>query len=140
MTDEQTTAEAVASYVTGGPEQLLEAITRITLFETDAQTEFEAEPDVFRWFFHRHPNAVAIRLAHAVDSTAPQHAGTVIWHSEQPKATLAKAALRAFDALVADLGEVGYEAQWGRPFPRHELEAFRAAWRTNRVSDDSAAS
>ncbi|WP_409187001.1 hypothetical protein F9C11_29685 [Amycolatopsis sp. VS8301801F10] len=83
VTDEQTTAEAVTSYVTGGPEQLLEAITRITLFETDAQTEFEAEPDVYRWFFHRRLNAVAIRLVHAVDLTAPQHAGTLIWHSQR---------------------------------------------------------
>ncbi|MGW7532428.1 hypothetical protein [Amycolatopsis sp. NPDC054798] len=130
VTDQHTSAEAVASYVTDGPEQLLRAVARITLYETDTQAEFEAEPDVYRWFFRRDANTVAIRLVHAADSRTPQHDGTLIWHSEQPTATLAKAVLRAFDTLVADLSEAGYQTQWGRPFPRHELEALRAAWRT----------
>ncbi|MFD2473494.1 hypothetical protein [Amycolatopsis silviterrae] len=133
MIADHASAEAVASYVTDGPEQLLLAVARITLHETNAQAEFEAEPDVYRWSFHRHANTVAIRLVHAADSTTPQHAGRLIWHSEQPTATLAKAVLRAFDTVVYDLSEAGYQSQWGRPFPRHELEALRAAWRTTRA-------
>ncbi|WP_216216903.1 hypothetical protein [Amycolatopsis aidingensis] len=128
--DEHTSAEAVASYVTGGPEQLLRAVARIILYETDTRAEFEAEPTVYRWFFHRRANTVAIRLVQAADSETPEHAGRLIWQSQQPTTALARAVIRAFDTVVDDLGEVGYQTQWGRPFPRHELEALRAAWRT----------
>ncbi|WP_328649103.1 hypothetical protein OHS58_18020 [Amycolatopsis sp. NBC_00348] len=37
--------------------------------------------------------------------------------------------LRAFDTVADDLGEAGYQTRWGRPFPRHELEGLRTAWR-----------
>lgn len=130
VSDDHTSAEAVVSYVTDGPEQLLSAVSRIVLYETDTQAEFEAEPTVYRWFFQRHGDTVDIRLVEAADSRTPEHAGNLIWHSRQPITTLAWTVIRAFDAVAADLGEVDYQTQWGRPFPRHELEALRAAWRT----------
>lgn len=130
VTDDHTSAEAVASYVTDGPEQLLRAVARILLYETDTQAEFEAEPTVYRWFFHRDGTMVTIRLVEAADSKAPEQAGTPIWRSRQPTTTLARAVIRAFDTVAHDLGEVGYQTQWGRPFPRHELEVLRSASRT----------
>lgn len=129
--DDHTGAEAVASYVTDGPEQLLRAVTGVVLYETETQAEFEAEPTVYRWFFRRDGDTVAIRLVQAADSKAPEQAGNLIWHSRQPATTLARSVIRAFDTVVDDLGEVDYQTQWGRPFPLHELEALRTAWRTN---------
>jgi hypothetical protein len=41
-------AEAFASYVTDGPEQLLTAVTNIARHETSTHAEFEAEPAVYR--------------------------------------------------------------------------------------------
>jgi hypothetical protein len=40
--DDDASAEAVASQVTDGPEQLLRAVARVVLYETDTQAEFEA--------------------------------------------------------------------------------------------------
>lgn len=88
VSDDHADAEAVASYVTDGPEQLLRAVAGVLLHETDTRAEFAAEPTVYRWFFHRD------------------------------------------GATATDLGEAGYQTRWGRPFPRHELEALRAAWRS----------
>lgn len=130
VTDGRTSAEAFASYVTDGPEQLLRAVARVILHETRTQAEFEAEPTVYRWFFHRHDNTVAIRLVEAADWTTPEHAGRLLWRGDQPTTTVARTVLRAFDTVVDDLGEVGYQTEWGRPFPRHELEALRTASRT----------
>lgn len=127
--DEHTSAKAFASYVTDGPEQLLRAVARIVLHETHTQAEFEAEPTVYRWFLHRRANTVTIRLLEAVDWKTPGHEGSLLWQSEQPTTTLAKAVLRAFDTVADDMGEAGYQTRWGRPFPRHELEGLRTAWR-----------
>ncbi|WP_199551157.1 hypothetical protein [Streptomyces sp. N35] len=38
------------------------------------------------------------------------------------------------DQVAHDLGEAGYQEQWGRPFPRNELEGLRTAWRNALVS------
>jgi hypothetical protein len=130
VSDDHTSAEAVVSYVTDGPEQLLRAVARIVLYETDTQAEFEAEPTVYRWFFHRHGNTIDVRLVEAADTRTAEHAGDLTWHSRQSITTLARAVIRAFDTVAADVGEIDYQTQWGRPFPRHELEGLRAAWRT----------
>ena len=130
VSDDHASAEAVVSYVTDGPEQLLRAVARVVLYETDTQAEFEAEPTVYRWFFHRHGYMVDVRLVEGANSRTPAHAGNLIWYSRQPTTTLARAVIRAFDIIAADLGEIEYENQWGRQFPRDELEALRAAFRT----------
>ncbi|MFB9688856.1 hypothetical protein [Amycolatopsis plumensis] len=127
--DEHTSAEAFASYVTDGPEQLLRAVASIMLHNTHTQAEFEAEPTVYRWFFHRRANTIAIRLIEAADRTTPEHEGSLLWQSEQPTTTLARTVLRAFDTVAHDLGDAGYQTLWGCPFPRHELEVLRTAWR-----------
>jgi len=130
VADDHADAEVIASYVTDGPEQLLSAVARVVLYETDTQAEFQAEPTVYRWFFHRDGATVAIRLVEAPDSSTPENTGTVIWSSRQPITTLARTIVRAFDAVATEHGDAGYQTLWGRPFPRHELEALRAAWRT----------
>jgi hypothetical protein len=122
-------AEAIASYVTDGPEQLLTAVANIARHETSTRAEFEAEPTVYRWFFLREHTDVGIRLVEAADHSAPDDAGTLIWTGHHTVDTLARAVVRAFDTVLADLGEETYEAQWGRPFPHLELAALRRAWR-----------
>ncbi|GAB3146524.1 hypothetical protein GCM10027258_38350 [Amycolatopsis stemonae] len=127
--DEHTSAEAFASYVTDGPEQLLRAVAGIILHETRTKAEFEAEPTVYRWSFHRRVSTVSIRLVEAADWKTPEHEGRLLWQSEQSTTRLARTVLRAFDTVAHDLGEDGYRTSWGRPFPRHELEGLRRAWR-----------
>jgi hypothetical protein len=121
--------EACASYVTGGPEESLTAVANIVLGATDAQAEFEAEPTVYRWIFHRRGTDVDIRLLQVVSGRLPDDAGTIVWTSRQTIDTLARAVLRAFDSVVAEHGEDGYETTWGRPFPSIEVNALRTAWR-----------
>ncbi|MGA5123751.1 hypothetical protein ACPCAG_10580 [Streptomyces pseudogriseolus] len=84
-----------------------------------------------RWvsFFQRHGAEVTIRLVVADDDRAPDGAGTLLWSGRHTLAQLARSAVRAFDQIAYELGDEAYAAQWGRPFPRTELEALRNAMR-----------
>ncbi|MDV9172331.1 hypothetical protein R6V09_19775 [Streptomyces sp. W16] len=132
VTDDQSEAEVFASYVTDGPEQFLRAVTRLMLMDKEARAEFEGEPQVYRWLFRREGTDADIRLLRANNSQTPDNSGVVLWSSRQTITALRRAALRAFDQVTHDLGEEGYASQWGRPFPRAELEALRAALHTIR--------
>jgi hypothetical protein len=112
---------------------LLGAVTRLVLGADEARAEFEAEPTVYRWIFRRTGEDADIRLLLVADHKLPDEAGTIIWRSRQPVDVLARVVVRAFDAVATTHGEVGYEARWGRPFPRFELDALRTAWRRTRV-------
>jgi hypothetical protein len=129
LSDEHSQAEAIASDVTGGPEYLLRAVRSIVQGAATARAEFEAEPTEFRWFFQRHDSDVKIRLAKAPDRSSPDSADTVIWTGCHAIDTLARAVLDGFDHAVSELGEENYGTQWGRPFPRDDVEALRDAWR-----------
>lgn len=127
VADDHAETEIFASYVTAGPEQFLHTIARLMLTDTDGRAEFEAEPQVYRWIFRREGADVSIRLLSADSSQTPDDAAVVLWSSRQTITTLGRAALRAFDQVTHEIGEDGYADQWGRPFPRTELEALRAA-------------
>jgi hypothetical protein len=129
VADAQARAEAIASCVTGGPEDFLTAVARLVLGADASRADLEAEPTVYRWIFQRHGTDADIRLLLVPDGKLPDGAGTIVWTSRQPVDTVARAVVRAFDAVATEHGENGYEAQWGRPFPRFELEALRRAWR-----------
>jgi hypothetical protein len=129
VSDRHAQTTALASYVTGGPEEFLTSVARIILGATDARAEFEAEPTAYRWIFHRRGTDVDIRLLEVPSRRLPDDAGTVVWTSRQTIDTLARSVLRAFDAVKAEHGENGYETTWGRPFPTNELNALRTAWR-----------
>lgn len=124
-------AEVFASYVTDAPGQLLSAITRLLRGDEDAGAEFEGEPQVYRWFFHRDGSDVGIRLVEVKDRRTPDGSGTVLWSGRHAVSALARVAVRAFDQVVHELGEEGYASRWGRPFPRSELEALRAGMRAH---------
>lgn len=132
VTDDEARAEVAVSSVTSGPEQLLAAVTQLVLGAVASRAEFEAEPTVYRWFFQRKETDVGIRLLEAADRRMPDDAGELIWCGRQTVTTLARTIVRAFDSVVDELGQVGYESRWGRPFPARELAALRAAWRTGR--------
>ncbi|MFG1872576.1 hypothetical protein [Micromonospora arborensis] len=134
VADQQAEAKAVASYVTNGPEQLLAAVTNVVVGAPSAHAEFEAEPTAYRWTLQRRGPEVEIRLLEATSDRVLDHASRLIWSSSQPVDTLARVVVRAFDAVASRHGEDGYEATWGRPFPRTEVNALRAAWHGSRQS------
>ncbi|MEU2111886.1 hypothetical protein [Streptomyces sp. NPDC019507] len=129
VADDQGEAEVLASYVTDGPEQFLYAMARLALGDEEAHAELEGEPQVYRWFFRRDGAEVDIRLVVADDAGASASSGIVLWSGRHTITALARSAVRAFDRITHELGEETYAAQWGRPFPRNELEALRTAMR-----------
>lgn len=131
VADDQGQAEVIASYVTDGPEQFLYAVARLVLGDEDTLAELEGEPQIYRWFFHRDGPKVSIRLVRADDGRMPDTSGTLLWSGLHTVTALARSTVRAFDRIVHELGEESYEDQWGRPFPRAELEALRIAMRTH---------
>jgi hypothetical protein len=131
VADQTAEAEALVSYVTEGPEQFLSAVARAVLGATESRAEFEAEPTAYRWIFQRIQAHVDIRLLVLSRRELPDESGDVIWTSRQPIQVLARAVIRAFDAVLTEHGEDGYQANWGRPFPTLELNALRTAWRTH---------
>lgn len=111
VADDQGQAEVIASYVTDGPEQFLYAVARLMLGDEDTRA--------------------SIRLVRADDGRMPDTSGTLLWSGLHTVTALARSTVRAFDRIVHELGEESYEDQWGRPFPRAELEALRIAMRTH---------
>ncbi|MEE1835429.1 hypothetical protein [Streptomyces sp. SP17KL33] len=132
VADDHGEAEAIASYLTDAPEEFLHAVARLVLGDDEARAELEGEPQVYRWFFHRDGSTVDVRLVLADDAQAPDSSGAVLWCGRHTVTALARSALRAFDRIDHEQGEEAYEAQWGRPFPRTELEALRSAMRARR--------
>ncbi|MGW1669557.1 hypothetical protein [Streptomyces sp. NPDC002324] len=132
VVDDHGEAEVIASYITGAPEEFLYAVARIVLGDEDTRVELEGEPQVYRWFFHRDGSAVDVRLVRADDAQAPDSSGVVLWSGRHTVMALARSAVRAFDRIDYEQGEDAYESQWGRPFPRTELEALRTAMRSHR--------
>ena len=128
IADDHGQAEAIASDITGGPGCFLRAVTSIAQGAA-AAAEFEAEGAVFRWLFQRNQADAEIRLVKAADSSTPDSDGIVIWSGHHPVADLASAVLTGFDQAVSELGEDSYRTQWGRAFPRADVEALRAACR-----------
>jgi hypothetical protein len=129
-------AKAHISYITRAPEEFLEAVTRLVLGAAEQRVQFEAEPNAFRWIFNQHQDHVDIRLFEVPDDTLPDTAGTTLWTSRQPTSTLARAVIRAFDQVEEEHGEDGYLERWRSPFPGHELDALRAAWRSTQAAPE----
>ena len=131
VSDDRGEAEAVASYITDAPEEFLYAVARLALGDEETRAEFNGEPELYRWFFRRDGSAVDVRLIVADDTQAPDSSGIVLWSGRHTLTTVARSTVRAFDRIEYEHGEEGYEAQWGRPFPRTELEALRTAMRSH---------
>jgi hypothetical protein len=127
IADDHGQAEAIASDVTGGPEYLLQAIASIARGAATARAEFEAEGTVFRWFFTRDGSETEARLVQADERSSPDSEGTIIWSGSYPIDVIAGAILKGFDQAVSQLGEDGYKSQWGRAFPRGDVEVLRTA-------------
>ncbi|WP_370949666.1 hypothetical protein AB5J62_19460 [Amycolatopsis sp. cg5] len=130
VADHETDVEVTASYITAAPEDLLTAVARLICGEGETRAQFEAEPTAFRWIFYREASDVWIRLIELPDGRLQDNAGSEIWSSWQTVDTLARAVIRCFDEVARKYGESGYRGRWNEHFPRSELEALRAAWRT----------
>jgi hypothetical protein len=129
VADNRTEAEVTASYITAAAEDLLTAVTRIVLGETEAWVQFEAEPTAFRWRFHRGGDEVWIQLLQLPDGRLNDKAGAEIWSSLQTVDSLTRAVIRCFDEVKHQYSESGYQDTWGSPFPRQELEKLRTIWK-----------
>ncbi|OUD02749.1 hypothetical protein [Streptomyces swartbergensis] len=132
VADDHGEAEVVASCVTDAPEEFLYAVARLVLGDESTRAEWEGEPQVYRWFFHRDGPVVDVRLVLADNTQGPDDSGVVLWSGCHTITALARSAVRAFDRIDYEQGEEAYESQWGRPFPRTELEALRTARRSHR--------
>ncbi|WP_329184314.1 hypothetical protein [Streptomyces sp. NBC_01428] len=132
VSDDRAEVEVTVSYVTAGPEELLTAVTRLVVGETECRAQFEAEPTAFRWVFHREDTNVWIRLLELADGRDHDNRGTEIWSTQQTIDVVARTVIRCFDEIVREYGESTYRGKWGEHFPRTELEALRAAWREHR--------
>jgi hypothetical protein len=135
VADDQTEAEATASYITAAPEDLLASTTRLILGQKETRAQFEAEPTAYRWIFYREGDEVWIQPLQLADSGKPDKAGTEIWSSWQTTDALARALIRGFDEVAHKYGESGYHGKWRSPFPRTELEALRSAWRNHHAPE-----
>lgn len=132
VSDHQAEAEVTASYITSAPEDLMTAVTRLLVGETECRAQFDAEPAAFRWIFHRDGANVRIRLLELANGSAHDNRGTQIWSTQQDTNVVARAVIRCFDQVVMKYGENAYRGKWGEHFPRAELEALRAVWREQR--------
>ena len=138
ISDHQAEVEVAASYITAAPEDLLTAVTRLVVGETECRAQFESEPTAFRWIFYREGTHVWIRLLELARGSDHDNTGTEIWSTQQNIDVVARAVIRCFDEVVREYGESAYRGKWGEHFPRTELEALRTAWRDHR--GDGAAS
>lgn len=132
VSDDEAEAEVTASYITAAPEDLLTAVFRLIVGETECRVQFEAEPTAFRWIFYREGTSVSIRLLELAHGDDHDNAGTEIWSTRQDIDVLARAVIRCFDEVVRKYGESAYRGKWREDFPRAELEALRTAWREYR--------
>jgi len=133
IADKNSEALATASSITAAPEELLTAVTRIVVGETDTHAQFEAEPAAYRWRFQRDDDdRVWVQLLQLPDGRCHDEAGTEIWSSCQTIGALARAIIPPFDEVAHTHGESGYQDKWRSPFPRDELEKLRQAWRQAR--------
>jgi hypothetical protein len=126
--DDHTEAEVTASYITQAPDDLLEAVTSVVLRYGETRVQFEAEPTVFRWIFHRDGRDVWVRLL--------ELPVTEIWSSRQTVDTVARAFLRAFDDVAREYGHSRDRDKWGQPFPSTALERLRTTWRQYKAAED----
>ncbi|MGA5039787.1 hypothetical protein ACPCA8_22350 [Streptomyces capoamus] len=138
VADDTAEAEVTASSISTAPEDLLAAVTRLTVGATECRAQFEAEPTAFRWVFYREGTDVWIRLLQLAHGSAHDNRGTEIWSTQQHIDVVARAVIRCFDEVARQYGESAYRGKWGEHFPRTELEALRTTWRERRV--DRAAS
>ncbi|OLT23253.1 hypothetical protein BJF79_01795 [Actinomadura sp. CNU-125] len=112
------------------------AVARLIAGEKQTRAQFEAEPNGYRWIFHREDDEVRLQLLHLADSGEPDEAGVEIWSSRQTIDALARSIIRGFDETMTRYGESAYQARWGSPFPHTELQALRNTWRRHRSAEE----
>lgn len=137
LEDHHAKAELTASHITSAPEELLTAVTRLVVGETETRAQFEAEPTAYRWIFHREGEDIWSRVLELRIGSDHDNRGTEIWSSWLGIDQLARAVIRCFDEVAQTYGESGYRGKWGEHFPRTELEALRRLWHTRQHSQDT---
>ncbi|MFJ1800060.1 hypothetical protein [Streptomyces sp. NPDC088180] len=137
LEDRLVKVELTASYITNAPEELLTAVGRLVVGETETRAQFEAEPTAYRWIFYREGQDIWIRVLELRDGSDHDNRGTEIWSSQLGIDQLARTVIRCFDEVAQTYGESGYRGKWGEHFPRTELEALRRLWHAHHRSDNT---
>lgn len=113
------------------------AVARLVAGEKETRAQFEAEPTVFRWIFHREGDAVWLRLLELGHTGDHDNVGMELWSGALDVDGIARAVIRCFDEVARVYGESGYRSKWGEHFPRDELEALGRIRQTHRSVGDS---
>ena len=141
IADDRSQAEIWSiSYISAAPEDFLTAVARLSAGETETRVEFDSEPTIYRWIFHRRASDVHIRVLEMPPGYGRDDEGTEFWASGQTVDSVARAVIRCFDQVAAMHSEDDYLDRWRSPFPRAELEALRGIWRQYRDAESSRAS
>lgn len=89
---------------------------------------WEEEPGEYRWVFKRSGDRVALRILSFDDLLhwEPDEAGRVIFETTQAVDVLVTAIASAAEAVLNELGEAGYRAEWvEHPFPTAVLREIQ---------------
>ncbi|MEV6386631.1 hypothetical protein [Nocardia xishanensis] len=124
VSDNANKAEAIASYLTEAPEEMLDAVTSLRSGNATARVYFEAEPDAYIWLFDCTDSNVDIRLVHRAYSDEPDSAETELWSTNQTLDHLACTVIGAFEEVARQHGDDGYSKMWCRPFPHAALQSL----------------
>lgn len=104
VADHGSTAHLTASYIGHAPEDLLNAVSGLFTGQAETRAQFEAEPTVFRWIFHRQDATVRIRVLEHRHGGLHDDAYIEIWSSRQELDRLARSVVRCFDEVAAAHG------------------------------------
>ncbi len=115
-----------ASYAFGDAmEELLLALRRLTTYETDAQASWGVGPGEYRWVFHKYLESLHV-LVVACPQWTPQRQpiGETVLEIDSTVTGFVRAVVRGCQALLTEIGEDGYLAAFGHPFPTADLSAL----------------
>ncbi|MFF3227453.1 hypothetical protein ACFYV7_31965 [Nocardia suismassiliense] len=124
VSDNGNEAEALASYLTTAPEDMLNAVVGLRSGDATARVSFEAEPTAYVWLFDRTDANVHIRLVTLASSDEPDAARTELWSTTQTLDHLVCTVIGAFEDVARQHGDDGYLKKWCGSFPHAELQAL----------------
>lgn len=128
IADDETWAELSASYLSDALGDLLEAVGLILEGAAEARCSWQEEPGEYRWIFTREGPDVRLRILDFADQVLvqPDNEGRLAFETVQPAAVMASAIADGAEAVLSEMGESAYLAEWiDAPFPTAHLGMIR---------------
>ncbi len=128
IADEHAWVELTASYLSDALGDLLEAVGWILEGAAEARCSWQEEPGEYRWIFTREGSDVRLRILAFADQMVmqPDDEGQLVFETVQPESVLAATIADGAQAVLAEMGETAYLAEWiDAPFPTAHLEMIR---------------